>query len=86
MIAAVLVHMSDVSAGAKILGIFPFHARSHTFVATALMREMAKRGHEVTVISHNPEKEKLANYTDIVVKTTVKDIMQKKGKMPHVRL
>lgn len=49
-------------------------------MATALMLELAKRGHEVTVISHNPYKEKVANYTEIVVKTTMLDFIKYKGK------
>ncbi|XP_021912896.1 uncharacterized protein LOC110826504 [Zootermopsis nevadensis] len=71
--------MVDASNGAKILGIFPFHARSHAFVASALMLELANRGHEVTVISYNPQKEKVANYTEIIVKTTLMDLMKVEG-------
>jgi UDP:flavonoid glycosyltransferase YjiC (YdhE family) len=80
LVAAMIVPIFDATIGAKILGIFPFQARSHTFVATALMLELAKRGHEVTVISHNPYKEKVANYTEIVVKTTIFDLMKYRGK------
>lgn len=78
MVATLL--MVDASNGAKILGIFPFHARSHAFVASALMLELANRGHEVTVISYNPQKEKVANYTEIIVKTTLMDLMKVEGK------
>jgi glucuronosyltransferase len=78
MVATLLIF--DTSTGAKILGIFPFHARSHTFVATALMRELAQRGHEVTVVSHYSQKEKVANYTEIIVKTTMMDVIKDKGK------
>jgi UDP:flavonoid glycosyltransferase YjiC (YdhE family) len=77
MVTALLI--LHTSTGAKILGIFPFHARSHTFVSTALMLELAKRGHEVTVLTHNPQKEKLSNYTEIVVKTSLKDLIGGKG-------
>jgi UDP:flavonoid glycosyltransferase YjiC (YdhE family) len=80
MVAAVIIQIFDASIGAKILGIFPFQARSHTFVATALMLELAKRGHEVTVVSHNPYKEKVANYTEIIVKTTMLDFIKYRGK------
>jgi glucuronosyltransferase len=75
-----IIQIFDATVGAKILGIFPFQARSHTFVATALMVELAKRGHEVTVVSHNPYKEKVANYTDIIVKTTMLDLIKSRGK------
>jgi glucuronosyltransferase len=52
----------------KILGIFPFQRKSHFIVASALLRELANRGHDVTVISHYPQAEKIANYTDVYVK------------------
>jgi glucuronosyltransferase len=81
MLAAVMVQMFEGSIGAKILGIYPFQARSHSFVVTALMVELAKRGHEVTVISHNPYTEEIANYTQIVVKTTMLDVMKDRGKV-----
>ena len=68
------------SIGAKILGIFPFHAKSHSFVASALLRELANRGHDVTVITHNPQMEKIDNYTDVYVKTTLMDLINDEGK------
>jgi glucuronosyltransferase len=80
MVAAVIIQIFHASIGVKILGIFPFQAKSHTFVATALMLELAKRGHEVTVVSHNLHKEKVANYTEIFVKTTTLDLMKDRGK------
>jgi hypothetical protein len=70
----------QLSTGAKILGIFPFHAKSHSFVASAFLRELASRGHDVTVISHNPQTEKIDNYTDVYVKTTMMDVINKQGK------
>jgi glucuronosyltransferase len=69
-----------LSTGAKILGIFPFHAKSHFFVASTLLRELANRGHEVTVITHIPQTEKADNYTDIIVKTSLRDIIKEEGK------
>jgi hypothetical protein len=80
MVAAVIIQIFDASIAAKILGIYPFQARSHAFVATRLMVELAKRGHEVTVLSHNPYKEEIANFTQIIVKTTMLDVVKDKGK------
>ena len=38
-------------SGAKLVGVYPFQARSHLIVQKALMFELARRGHEVTVVS-----------------------------------
>jgi glucuronosyltransferase len=54
--------------GARILGVFPFPERSHVILHKALMLELARRGHEVTMISCYPEDEPIPNYTDIVLK------------------
>jgi glucuronosyltransferase len=59
----------------NILGIFPFHAKSHAIINTALMRELANRGHNVTVLSMHPQKDNLPNYTDIVLKSSMLDLM-----------
>jgi glucuronosyltransferase len=64
-----------MSEGANILGIFPFQAKSHAITFTALMRELAIRGHNVTVLSLHPQKDSLANYTDIVLKSSMLDFM-----------
>jgi glucuronosyltransferase len=60
--------------GAKILGMFPIPAKSHLMVHKALMLELARRGHEITMVSGFPENKPVPNYTDIVVKTTLEDI------------
>jgi glucuronosyltransferase len=60
--------------GAKILGMFPIPAKSHLIVDKALMLELARRGHEITMVSGFPENKPVPNYTDIVVKTTLEDI------------
>ena len=66
--------------GAKVLGVFPFPARSHLIVQKALMFELARRGHEVTVVSSFPENKVIPNYTEIELKTTVQDLMESAGK------
>ena len=66
--------------GAKVLGVFPFPARSHLIVQKALMFELARRGHEVTVVSSFPENKAIPNYTDIELKTSVKNLMGSNGK------
>ncbi|KAG6441099.1 UDP-glycosyltransferase [Manduca sexta] len=49
----------------NILGVFPFEGKTHFFVFESYLRELAKRGHNVTVISHFPQKSPLENYNDI---------------------
>jgi nucleoside-diphosphate-sugar epimerase len=61
------------------LGIFPFQGKSHFIVASALLQQLANRGHDVTVISHLPPTEKIANYTEFRVMTTVMDVMKGQG-------
>jgi hypothetical protein len=66
--------------GAKVLGVFPFPSRSHLNVQKALMFELARRGHEVTVLSSFPENKVIPNYTDIELKTSSQDLMESAGK------
>ncbi|CAH0625488.1 unnamed protein product [Chrysodeixis includens] len=42
------------SDGYKILGIFPHSARSHHIYFTALVEELARKQHDVTVINYHP--------------------------------
>ncbi|KAJ9574475.1 hypothetical protein L9F63_008363, partial [Diploptera punctata] len=49
----------------KILCLFPHVAKSHFIMAEALMKGLALRGHEVTMVSHFPQKTPLKNYKDI---------------------
>lgn len=53
---------------AKILGVFPLPSLSHQLVFRPVMIELAKRGHEVTVITTDPafsNGKKLQNFTEI---------------------
>ncbi|XP_044733442.1 UDP-glycosyltransferase UGT5-like, partial [Chrysoperla carnea] len=63
----ILTLLNQTSSGYKILGVFPHGGKSHFFVFAPILRELARRGHEVTVISHFPEKNPLPNYTDISI-------------------
>ena len=69
----------QLSTGAKVLGIFPFQGKSHFIVASALLRELANRVHCVTVISHHPQTDKIANCTDVYVKRALMDVMEGQG-------
>lgn len=55
--------------GAKILGAFPTPSRSNMVVASALMKGLADKGHQVTVLSSFPLEKPVKNYRDVTVKT-----------------
>ncbi|XP_043268668.1 UDP-glucosyltransferase 2-like [Venturia canescens] len=50
----------------RILGVFPFHGKSHFMMFEALMKGLARRGHQIDVISPFPLKKPYPNYTDII--------------------
>ena len=51
--------------GAKIFGIFGHPGKSHFDTFEVLLKELARRGHDVTVASFFPQKKPIPNYTDI---------------------
>ena len=55
------------SHGARILGVFPFSAKSHMIVPRVLMLELAGRGHQVTEVTPFLESKVVPNYTQIEV-------------------
>lgn len=50
----------------RFLGVFPFHGKSHFVMFEHLMKGLARKGHQVDVISTFPLKKPYPNYTDIV--------------------
>ncbi|KAJ8720262.1 hypothetical protein PYW07_012305 [Mythimna separata] len=69
-----LLVLTDYACSLNILGIFPYHGKSHFIVFRIYLRELAKRGHNVTVISHFPEQDPPANYHDISLAGSIKAI------------
>lgn len=51
----------------KILGIFHTHSKSHYIAGGALMKGLAEKGHDVTVISPFPQEKPLKNFHDVTV-------------------
>lgn len=49
----------------KILGLFPYPAKSHYACFDPLMLELAKRGHRVTVYSPFPKTHRIPNYEEV---------------------
>lgn len=57
--------MLSFSDTAKILCLFPSQSKSHLIIAQALMKELAGRGHSVTVVSPYQLSEPVPNYRDV---------------------
>jgi glucuronosyltransferase len=70
--------------GAKILGLFPLPSKSHFAVSSALIKELANRGHQVTVYSPFPEKSPIPNYTNIDTGANRDDFLRHTGKLTAV--
>jgi hypothetical protein len=55
-------------------------SKSHMAVHSALMKELARRGHQVTVFSPFPEKSPIQNYRDIEFKLSYHELQKNVGK------
>lgn len=64
---AVLLLLCAMTQGFKILGLFPHPAISHYQFFKPILRGLAEAGHDVTVVSHFPDKSPPAHYRDIVM-------------------
>lgn len=62
----------------KILGLLHIPAKSHYIVISSLMRELAHRGHEVTVITAFKENTSIENYEEIFMENSLPDAMKSK--------
>ncbi|CAD6220307.1 GSCOCG00004995001-RA-CDS [Cotesia congregata] len=60
-----LISTLTVCDGYRILGIFPWNSRSHMMFHEQTMKGLARRGHQVDVVSIFPQKKPYPNYTDI---------------------
>lgn len=65
LIALPLLFLVTQISAKDILGIFPYQGKSHFFQFKVYLRELANRGHNVTVISYFPDKNPLPNYNDV---------------------
>ena len=63
----ILLISLNFSDAAKILAIFPFPGPSQYILVQPYLKNLAKRGHEVTVINAFPQKSAVNNYRDIYV-------------------
>lgn len=65
-----LLFISIIAHGSslKILGIFPHEGKSHYDVFEPLLKTLAQKGHEVTVVSHFPQKNPIPRFKDISIR------------------
>ncbi|KAF7988260.1 hypothetical protein HCN44_007792 [Aphidius gifuensis] len=63
----------DNCFGYRILGLFPLNGKSHFKMPESLMKGLAKRGHQVDIISFFPLDILMQNYTDITIEPLVNE-------------
>uniref|UniRef100_A0A182NHH7 Uncharacterized protein n=1 Tax=Anopheles dirus TaxID=7168 RepID=A0A182NHH7_9DIPT len=66
-LAATLLMVIGHADSAKIVCVFPTASKSHVLGVQALLKELAHRGHEVTMVSAFPLKKPPNNYRDVYV-------------------
>ncbi|XP_011629710.1 UDP-glucuronosyltransferase 1-9-like [Pogonomyrmex barbatus] len=71
----VMLTCDQIADGYRILGMFPLHGKSHWIMQEALMKALAKRGHQVDVFTHFPQKKPIPNYTDISLKGSLPQVV-----------
>lgn len=71
LVSLVFVIGFNESSCYRILGIFPFNAKSHMMMFEQLMKGLARRGHQVDVVSSFIQKQPYPNYTDIYLPTAL---------------
>ncbi|CAH1403021.1 unnamed protein product [Nezara viridula] len=65
--------------GSNILAVMPFPTFSHLNAFLPIMKELANRGHNVTMVSPYPQKKPIPNFRDIVMTDTKDKIMHPPG-------
>lgn len=61
----IFVYFSTLVHSYNILGLFPHPGKSHIDVFLPLMKSLARKGHNITMISHFPLEHHQQNYVDI---------------------
>ena len=62
----VIFAIISVCKSYRVLGVFPLNSKSHNIVFEALMKGLAKRGHQVDVITQFRLKKDVKNYKEIL--------------------
>ncbi|XP_066586589.1 UDP-glucosyltransferase 2-like [Prorops nasuta] len=67
----VCLAICQVANSYRILAVFPLHGKSHSVMTHALAKGLAKRGHQIDVVSHFPLENPIPNYKDISIKGSI---------------
>lgn len=67
-LSILLIVCAQQCQSAKILMMYPSPSKSHLIVGQSVAKELAKRGHKITVVSSFPLDYQLENYSDIFIK------------------
>lgn len=63
LISCMVFCLTAMTEGYRILGIFPFCSRSHQMMFDALSKGLARRGHQVEIVTCFPPKKSVENLT-----------------------
>ncbi|KAF2889334.1 hypothetical protein ILUMI_16838, partial [Ignelater luminosus] len=78
VLAIILVFVASMicfSNGARILGVFHMAAYSHYQLGDTILKELAAKGHEVTVITPYAEKKPIKNFKQVIL-TGVDEVLE----------
>lgn len=64
--------------GARILSLFPMPSGSHVILGYELSVELARRGHEVVMVTPYPNNPKIENFTEIYLKDLAEEMFSTK--------
>ncbi|XP_055379736.1 UDP-glycosyltransferase UGT5-like [Condylostylus longicornis] len=67
LVILILASYANLGEGARILAVFAFPGKSHFMMTKAIISELTRRGHEITLITAFPINEKLSNYKEILI-------------------
>jgi len=67
----ILLHIPDDVLCTRFLIILPTKVKSHFIMLEPYLKALVSRGHELVVVSHFPQKEAVAHYTDIVLEDSL---------------
>ncbi|XP_039308969.1 UDP-glucosyltransferase 2 [Solenopsis invicta] len=67
----------SVCNGYRLLGIFPLQSKSHFSMFEQLMKGLARKGHQVAIVSSFPLEKSYPNYTDLVILPITREVVNK---------
>lgn len=74
----------QVASSAKILTILPMAVKSHSILFDRLIKELAKRGHDITYITPFESKEPTKNIKEIIIPDLRQLLMGKKENLVYI--